>query len=177
MRTTRPAWLALGVALLISGCQGGASVADEAPPPPTSQPTAPASAPTTPAAPPTQAPPAPRPTATPRSPVELEVTAVSNPPTPSVGSQWVLQIGITNHSSRQVDGVRISTGGPWDQQTILGVLPEGSLKHDPSGWYIVSPTPIPPGETHYVQVVARANSEGDQQFTFGASELVSGDAN
>jgi hypothetical protein len=103
--------------------------------------------------------------------IPLALTVALDPPVAHVGDRLVIDLGITNHLSRTIGGVDISTSGSWETLTVLGIAPNGRLEQDDTGWHIQSATPIRPRETGHVYVTVSPNQEGDQPLTFRARAL------
>jgi hypothetical protein len=108
-------------------------------------------------------------------PLSLRIAARVDPPTPSVGTEFVIQLAVTNAGDRPAHGLYIATSGPWDRYSVLDVQPDGAFGRDAAGWHIVSPVEVPPGATRTVEVRARAEQPSDEQLTFAVREAEPGD--
>lgn len=111
------------------------------------------------------------PTAVPAERVSLELSAEVDPPVPRVGSRLSIRLSMKNVGRQDVRGVQILTGGPWEVMSGVEVTPQGTLRRGPAGWYILSNTLVPAGETRVLEISGVPLERGNQAFTFLADAL------
>jgi uncharacterized protein DUF11 len=107
--------------------------------------------------------------------LQLQISAQLDPPTPHAGEEFVLVLNVTNAGDRSARGIFISTSGPWDRWSVLGIEPSGTFARDAAGWRIVSAEPIPAGETRTLLVHVRADAPSQEQLTFAVREAEPGE--
>jgi hypothetical protein len=101
---------------------------------------------------------------------DLQVEATVEPVAPRAGEPLVFHLDITNPADWNVDAITVGTGGPWDSYRLLSIRPEGVLRRDPAGWYVLSTLTIPAGETRRLDIAAIPQQFGDSTFSFSARE-------
>lgn len=115
------------------------------------------------------------PTNVPAERVSLELSAEVDPPVPRVGSRLSIRLSMKNVGRQDIQGVQILTGGPWEVMSGVEVTPQGTLRRGPSGWYILSDTLVPSGETRVLEISGVPLERGNQAFTFLADALLTRD--
>jgi uncharacterized protein DUF11 len=107
--------------------------------------------------------------------VPLRLAVSVDPSTPQVGQPFTLSLAISNEGTRPTVGVFVSTSGPWDRYTVLGIRPTGTFARDASGWHFLSALRVGPGETETLRIDARSDDPGDEQLTFAVRETDPGE--